>query len=691
MQFATAQSAIAPVAEILRPSRRMKPEDAARKYLRDKEGRPWSADAAPYMLEPLNLLASRRYQGIVFVGPARTSKTFTLIFGGLAYIATCNPGDTTVVQMSKDTARNFSREEFDPIFRHSEELGKRLSQRARDDNTFDKFFKSGMVVNFGWPAVSQLSGKTRKFMFVTDYDRPENRDNVDGEGILYDLAAKRVETYMSQGKCLAESSPGEDWVDPQWTAKVEHEAPPALGILSLHNRGTMARWYWPCRECGEFSQALPGPAQFDLPDFEELEEIAKSSDLLSVAAEYAKVVCKKCGGIHRMEHRPAMNLAGRWVHSGESIDAQGVITGDRIGTRIASYWLGGAAAAYQRWDSMVLGYLQAVAAYTRTGDENGIRAKTNTDFAAPYMPRAAAKRRKAEDLIAKAEDFPRAVVPAKVRFLTAAVDVQANRFVCSIYGWGEGLERWLLDRYSIAQSPTRFEGSRPAALDPMAYPEDWDAIVDQVVLRKLPLAENERLFMEPVLTLVDSGGRAVKDGPSTTQRAYEFWRRARDAGYGQKVMLLKGLSSPTAARVTQSWPDASNRGDRHSGAVGDVPVWMVNTLVFKDALFGDLSRVEPGPGFIHLPKWAEASVFAELVAEVRTKKGWEKPPGVRNEEADLAIYNRVACFVLGAEQLNWSDPPEWARRPVTHPEQQQPSRRPQDEQVEWRRGSYLNR
>jgi phage terminase large subunit GpA-like protein len=309
-------------AELLRPPRRLRPSEAAGKFLQTEKG-PWSAALTPMLTEPLDRLGGRDYTGIVFVGPARTGKTMSLILGGITYIVTCAPGDTLVVQMSQDTARDFSRTDLDRALRHSPELRSRLSPRAKDDNTYDKFFRSGIILKLGWPAVSQLSSKTLQYVFLTDYDRPEARDDVDGEGPMWDLAAKRIETYMSRGKCLAESSPGEDYLDPKWTPSSPHEAPPALGILSLYNRGTRARWYWPCKHCGEYSEAKPGLDAFAMPGFDELVEAVNTPDLMSLAESFARVVCQLCGGLHAMADRPQMNAKGAWVHEGQSIAAGG--------------------------------------------------------------------------------------------------------------------------------------------------------------------------------------------------------------------------------------------------------------------------------------------------------------------------------------------------------------------------------
>jgi phage terminase large subunit GpA-like protein len=651
--YAKARDVTFSTAELIRPAKRMRPSEAAAAYLRNEKDA-WDPGLAPMFVEPLDLLASRRYTGIVYVGPARTSKTFSLIMGSVTWIVTCSPGDTLITQMSKDTARDFSLTEIDRVIRHSPELKTRMSPRAKDDNVFDKFWRSGMMLKVGWPAVSQLSGKTLKFALQTDYDRPENRDNVDGEGPMWDLAAKRTETFMSRGKCVAESSPGTEYLDPQWRARTPHEAPPALGILSLYNRGTRARQYWPCQHCGEFFQARPGIEAFAMPVFEELEELVQKRDLREMATDFGRVPCPSCAGLHELPQKRDMNQKSRWVHEGERINPDGSIEGERRQTGIASFWQGGVSATYQRWDGMVLKYLQAVLTYVRTRDEQPLKFSTNTDLAAPYLPRAIARRRSSEDLLNRLEEWDRGTVPEAVRFLTAAVDVQANRFVAEVFGWGVGLECWLIDRFSISSS-LRPEEDRTAALDPAAYTEDWDLLIERVIDRTYLRGDED---MPIRFALCDSGGRA---GVST--RAYAFWRSLKKRGKHRQFFLVKGASRIDAATATLTWPDTSDRKDRKQGSRGDVPVWLINTNVLKDAVVGDLARTEPGPGYVHLPEWirTDDSFFAELESESRTEKGWKKAHGAANEAFDLHVYNRAACKVIRADKINWESPPKWAR------------------------------
>ena len=662
--FASAADVMLDVADLLRPPRRISPSEAASRYLATERG-PWSAELVPMWHEPLDLLASREYRGIVVAGPARTGKTLALVHGAVAYNIICAPADMLIVSMSQDSARDLSRSEVDRVIRHSPELAARLSSRAVDDNVFDKHYRSGVMLKIGWPVVSQLAARTYQLVMITDYDRPENRDNVDGEGPLWDLALKRTETFMSAGKLLAESSPGEDILVPDWRAATAHEAPPARGILALYNRGTRARWYWSCKHCGAAFEASPGIDLFGLPGFDDLVKLVTKVDLQELVGQYARIACRHCGGLHEQQDRLELNRTGRWLHEGEQL-VDGAVTGTRRRTPIASYWLGGVAAVFQRWDSLLYRYLSAVQSYARLGDESQLRTVSNTDLGIPYLPRSLVKRRTGAQLLARAESWTQGTVPAGVRFLTSAVDVQGHAFVVQTMGWGAQLESWLIDRFSITSSK-RPEGERFAALDPAAYLEDWQMLREQLIGRTYPLEANPEKRLPIMAIACDSGG---KEG--VTARAYDFWRGLRRDGHGNALVLIKGTSRKDAPRAERTFPDSTGRRDRPGGGRGDVPVWILNVDLLKDAVANDLLRDDRGPGYVHLPTWIDPTVLDELTAEVRTPKGWMRPGGVPNEAFDLSVYNRAVVILLGGEKIDWDRPPEWAVPPDAAPAESDP-------------------
>ena len=621
----------------------------------------WSPETAPYMVEPMNMARSRLFEAVVFMGPARSGKTIALVDGVLAYSIVDDPADCMVIQTSQLQAELYSKTRIRRAIQGSPELRQRLSPRAHDDNVYMKTFRSGMNILFGWPSLGQLSGKDIRRVLMTDVD------NFTGDMALdeaFGLALKRTQTYMSAGICIAESSPARDYADAKWRPSSPHEAPPADGIASLFNRGDRRLWYWPCPECKEPFAATAGLSLFALLDEEELRERVQVEDVLQLAERYSRVVCPHCGSAINPKHKRAMNAAGQWVAEGQRMWPDGTVTGEARRSRVASYWLGGVAAAYQPWVSLVERYLQALKQYALTGETKPLKSTVNVDQAMPFLPPAVNARRDGHELQDRAEDATQGFVPHGVRFLTAQVDVQAGKragFEVLVTGWGPQREKWLVDRFRLRTSEREQDGE-PLPMDPSAYVEDWRRLIGKVIERRYPLADGSGRTMPVRVVLCDSGGKGGKDGDAgVTARAYEFWRELRRLGLGHRFRLVKGGSSANAPRVHEAFPDTRGRKDRNSGSAGDVPVLLLNTDLLKDQLAADLRREEPGPGYLHVPAWAPASMLEELTAETRTAKGWVAMGKRQNETLDLCVYGEAAYIALQADKINWAAPPVWAR------------------------------
>jgi phage terminase large subunit GpA-like protein len=639
----TALAILQSAAEILRPPRRIPVSQAAGQYLQihrpGGHSGPWDPDLTPYMTEPMDRLSDRSIEAVIFVGPARTGKSAGLVLGWLTYAVVCDPGDFLMLHMTEATARDFSKDDVARAHRHSPELKERLSPYANSDNVFDKQYRHGMRLLIGWPSISQLSGRTLRYVAITDYDRMAA--NIDGEGDAFSLARKRVQTFLSGGRVMVESSPG--WLidDPKWTYEDPHAAPPCKGIFSLYAQGDRRRWYWPCPECGEYFTAAP------------------TIDALVDIEGDIHLICPVCGSAIHPRKKTAMNRAGRWLAAGQTIAADGTITGDPLPSRIASYWLTGPAAAYQSWQSLWTKHHAAQADLEKTGSEESLKATTTGDFGIAYRPRQLHIIRDPRALQSRAEDVQKRTVPPEVKFLTAAVDVQKNRFVVQVVGWGISGERWLIDRYNLRQARRRAGSDDWEGVDPAGRIEDWLLIATNVIKKPYPFAADETHGLTPLMTAIDSGGQA-----GVTERAYLFWRQLRGAGLANKAMLVKGKggdAAKTGPRIKITYPDSSKRvQQRRTNARGEIPVWLLNTLVLKDSVAADMERPESGPGYIHWPAWMGAWFFDELTAETRTAKGWENLGGARNEAFDLMVYNTAAWLRLKADLIDWANPPAWA-------------------------------
>ncbi|MBZ4099436.1 phage terminase large subunit family protein [Escherichia fergusonii] len=646
----TAKAARTDSGYILRAPRRMLVADAVAQYMRVPMGAgnsvPWDPLVAPYVIEPMNCLASREYDAVIFVGPARTGKTIGLIDGWVIYNVICDPADMLIIQMTEEKAREHSKKRLARTFRVSPEVVSRLSPNKNDNNVYDRTFLAGNYLKIGWPSVNIMSSSDYKCVALTDYDRfPED---IDGEGDAFSLASKRTTTFMSSGMTLVESSPGRDVKDVKWRRTSPHEAPPTTGILSLYNRGDRRRWYWPCPHCGEYFQ----PCGDVVAGFRDIADPV-------LASEAAYIQCPSCSGRIMPEQKRELNGRGVWLRDGESINADGSRYGDPRRSRIASFWMEGPAAAYQTLSQLVYKLLTAEQEYETTGSEETLKTVINTDWGLPYLPRASMEQRKSELLEQRAEPAPSRSVPDGVNFLVATVDVQAGRhrrFVVQVTGYGSRGERWIIDRYNITQSLRGDSDGESQRIDPASYPEDWDVLLTDVFHKSWPLASDPSQQMRLMAMAVDSGG---EDG--VTDNAYKFWRRCRRDGLGKRIYLFKGDSIRRAKLITRTFPDNTGRTGRRAQAAGDVPLWLLQTDALKDRVNNALWRDSPGPGYVHFPDWLGSWFYDELTYEERSSDGkWSKPGRGANEAFDLMVYAEALVILHGYEKIRWPDAPEWA-------------------------------
>ncbi|NIH11200.1 MAG: phage terminase large subunit family protein [Serratia symbiotica] len=648
--YASASALRHDVAALLRPPRRMPVAEAVEKYMRVPMGAgsslPWDATLTPYIIEPMNCLASREFDAVVFVGPARTGKTVGLIDGWIVTIV-CDPADFLLIQMTEEKAREHSKKRLDRTFRVSKEVAQRLSPRTNDNNVHDKTFRAGNYLKIGWPSVNIMSSSDYRFVALTDYDRWP--DSIDGEGDGFSLASKRTTTFMSSGMTLVESSPGREINDVKWRPGSLHEAPPTTGILSLYNRGDRRRWYWPCPHCSEYYQ----PSKSNMTGFRDHVDPV-------VASEAAYMECPHCAGRITANQKRELNGRGVWLRDGEKIRANGERYDEPRRSRIASFWMGGPAAAYQTWAQLVYKLLTAEQEFEAIDSEETLKAIINTDWGLSYRPKSATEQRKSDVLMARVEAVTKRAVPDGVRFLVATVDVQGGknrRFVVQIMGYGAHGERWLVDRYNIRQSMRVDKNGESLPIDPAAYLEDWELLRTDVLDKCWPMDQNPSVKMPVLAIAIDSGG---EDG--VTGNAYEFWRKCRRDGVHKRVYLFKGDSTTRSKLISKTFPDNTERSNRRAQARGDVPLYLLQTNALKDRINNALLRNTPGPNYVHFPDWIGEWFYDELTYEERTSDGkWKKPGRGANEAFDLMVYAQALVILRGYEKIKWEKPPPWAQ------------------------------
>ena len=649
-------------ARVLLPPDRLSVSDAAAKYrYLNNPGAyvgPWRNETVPYLREPMDTLASRQYREWVYVKPAQSGGTECALNLILQTIL-LNPADIRFYEKTESAARDFSKDKLAKLFRYCPEAKSELLTGKKGDTTHTKYFRAGTHLRLSWPSENELAGHSTGINFLTDYDRMPQ--DVGGEGSPFSLARMRSTSFGSFAMTAADSSPSFPIQDASWRCPREtpHMGPPCGGIISLYNEGDRRRWYWPCPDCGAYYE----------PSFRLL--VPGDHPEPADAARGVVMACPSCGLATPPTAKHEMNLAGVWLREADLVALSGgAAFVDKAATRKkawrialdkpeayntrASFWLKGPAAAFQGWEAMMAKWLSAQRIYAATGDDGALKGTINTDQCEAYSPPRSTTDRSADELAERAEALGERVVPTAVHCLLATVDVQRNRFEVQVQGVAPGGDLFVVDRFALRKSTRIDAEGHPWPVRPASHEEDWNLITEHVVERTYPLGDGSGRRMAIRAVGIDSGGEA-----GATEKAYAYYRKLRRAGLHTRVRLLKGGSTPNAPRVRLSHPD-SNRKDRNAGARGEVPVLLLNVNMLKDALDARLDVQKAGDGMVHFPDWLPLDFFAELCAETRTKKGWAKIAGRKNESTDLIVYALALMIDLKLETMPWGKPFRWA-------------------------------
>ncbi|MGY6278008.1 phage terminase large subunit family protein [Methylomonas sp. MgM2] len=473
--------------------------------------------------------------------------------------------------------------------------------RSRDSrNTIDvKEFDGGTLHLATSRSAANLSEISCRYVYGDELDRWEL--DVQGEGDPIELAEARTSTFGFNAKIYFSSSP-----------TIE-----GLSLIDkLFKTSDQRRYYVPCPHCSHMHTL-------------EWERMHWNDDLTQ-----AWMVCPECGATIEESHKTTMLAAGEW--RAENPAASGATVGFTISQLYAPL-------GWQSWPNLVEKYVKAKQSIEK-GDKSPMQVFYNTRLAKCFD--AADERIAADALKKRAKDYPLRSVPKNCLELTCSVDVQGNRIEYMVMGWGEGLERWVIDYGAIMGSPAE---------------EDVWTELDKILMTPLYNTFGKALAIKACG--IDTGGHYTQD-------VYQYTRMRRR----RKVLALKGYSRPNRPVISgkPSLVDLNWRGQvQKHGA----ELWMVGTDTAKDWmlprwLFND------GPGAIHFSNQLSDDFYHQLTAErklIKYRKGhaiseWFKQPGEANEALDLCVYNLAMAHFLG---LHKRRPNEWERlREQLQPNQQ---------------------
>ncbi|MBT8169883.1 terminase gpA endonuclease subunit [Falsiruegeria litorea] len=645
--FATIEDAIAEALPTLQPLARVKVSETATRRMIKSGGQwvPYRHDVSPYMIEPMDVTTSRRFDSVAFVGPARSSKSEGLVFNPLTHAVLAQPRVVAVFSPTKGAAKEWSEGALDEWILHSPEIRAAQLSGKGADNTFTKKFRGGLRLTVDWPVGDKLAQRSIGLVIGTDFDKfkadiGKNSDGM-GEGSAFGLMRKRTEDAGSRGMTIVESSPRYPILDETWTPKTPHEAPPCEGIVAIYNAGSRGRLYWCCPQCDH---------EFE-PVFERLEWPKDGSPAERGAEAY--MLCPSGNGcVIEARQKADLNRSARWLHE-ESDGSLVPLEALQRNVATASFWLPGPAAALAPWSRIVSRYIEAEHEYKQTGGEGTVKSVTNVELGLPYMARARSVSAGLNTKALKegATDHLWQTAPEGTAFLTAAIDVQKGKFVCQVEAWMLDLERVVIDRFDIVNAPETAPNAQGRAINPARYGEDWDAILPYFD-KAYPVAGSD--YALKILAIVCD----LRGEPGVTPRARDFYRKVR-VTHRNRFYLVMGKGGDLTPRAVLRHPETAHRGKDH--VARDVPAITAGTDRLKDEVAASLMREESGERKLNVSRYAPHEVFEEYCAERRYDNGWDKRPGVqRNEALDLSVYSLALVIVLEAEAINRDNPPTWA-------------------------------
>jgi phage terminase large subunit GpA-like protein len=600
----------------------------------------WRHDIAPYLREPMEVVSDNAFLTGVVVGPGQCGKTEI----GLNWLGASidgNPGDLLWYMQTDSAVQAFVKSRINPMIDEHEVLRSKRGLRATDDSLSYKQF-TGMAVEFLAATRSAMINKRAPRILADEWDAYD--PSIGDPKILLDI---RRQTFGRESMLLALSHPDRaGGLDPRhWNA----------GIMALYAQSDRRIWYWQCPECGAWSSPNPTAERVMVLDYPDADGVP-----LDEIADATRLLCPVNGCVLEDAARKQMNLTGRWIGAGQTIDQDGTVTGALAPSDAAGFWIVGLMSPFllQGMGGLARDRVKATREREATGSDTTLKEVIVKGWGLPYERPRAVGSIDANVLADRADaSLPLGIVPEGVRFLTGFADVQANRFETLIRGWGPRGESWIIDH-------------RMHRADTATSPEAWDALFVWLLDTPWPLAGNPGRFMRLRAAGFDSAG-----APGVTQQAYDAWRRALaarktrmlgrfDGREAWNLIGTKGAASLGAAPLQVTRPDSA-RNDRRARSGGAVPIALFGANGFKDNLAGQLGRGEPGPWYVHFPAGLRSEApphlwFEQLVAETRKKNGAWEQTAARNEALDLMVGCHVVAHLHGLARINWDRPPAWA-------------------------------
>lgn len=482
---------------------------------------------------------------------------------------------------------------------------------------------AGVSLRLAWAgSPTELASQPAHTVLADEVDR---MDPIPGEGDPLTLAEARIATYPD-GRLIATSSPTEGTVATSTHPEtgVEHweVADPddiSSAMWRFWQEGTRYEWAVPCPHCHEFF----------VPRFRLLTWAENSTP--RQAEREARLTHPGCGALIGNEHKEQLNARGTYLAPGQKVvgydgtqpgrpyhawldfgDHNGTVEGDPPDSDAATFWVSGLMSPWVTFGRRAAAWLRAV----RSGDQEQIRGVLNTGFGELYHTRGESPEWTTIRDGCRAE-YKLGDVPTDVQYIFLTVDVQKDRMVYAIRGWGAHFESWLLAREEL-----------------------WGETDQPEVYSKLDAVVREVVGDKPIRAVaIDSGYR--------TDHVYEWGRRHT----GSAVYVTKGRD-----RATKLYHASDVEVTRQGKKVrSGLKLWVIDDKHFKGWVHDRVAWPQDQAGAWHVPSDIDEDYCRQIVAEQRMRLPsgrvqWIKA-GKNNHYLDCEALQAFLAHVEGVRNL----------------------------------------
>lgn len=540
-------------------------------------------DATPYAIEPCMSAVDAEVQTTVLWWGSNTGKTSAVFFNVLGFVVNDQPGNVLWALKTQEQAGEISKKLIAPAIAASPNLYTRFAPpKSRDSgNTIHhKRFPGGMMSMIGTESVTGFRANRSPYVIGDEIDSWEGAVGDEGDPVA--LLMRRADGFPRSIRMLGSTG----------TIKGHSR------IEYWYGQSDQRKWFVPCRKCGASQLILW--AQVRWPKGQH---------------ERALWHCAECDAEHDDKQRrdavksgmwkptaPFHGIRGYWLNGFNSLMPPNKGYRHRL-----HQWAKEVSDASHAHDPREAKKVLVQTLFTETWqDDEDAKPEWQTLF----------ERRK------KWEGAPKAIV-----FVTAGVDVQADRLEATLWGFSRGEQMFALEHMVFFGDPRE--------------PEVWGRL-DAAIMRGVTREDGKHIAVKAVG--VDTGY------PSAQRMAYEFIRPRQSRCW----FALKGSSLPDAEIVVR--PKRSTKVDR-------VTLITVGGNRTKGIIYDRCTISDPGNGYLHFSDTLPEDWFRQLLAEnsypvfkagVRYRQ-FVKPANARNEALDCAAYALAAYVALGPMNFETED------------------------------------